>query len=111
MTKTAIRLAALATALLFGTTTVLPMTATAANMPTKTTAVHSTAKHKKKTARRGSAAVKSLQEALNKNGANVSVDGKMGPKTRAALKSFQQGHGLKATGKLDKATKAALSRG
>lgn len=112
MTKTTIRLAALAAALLFGAATVLPVTATAANAPTKPTAAHSTAKHKKKTARSGgSAAVKNVQQALNKNGANVAVDGKMGPKTKAALKSFQQGHGLKATGKLDKATKAALSRG
>lgn len=57
---------------------------------------------------KGSAAVKKIQTALNKNGANLKVDGLMGPSTRAAIKSFQAGHGLKATGKLDKATKAKL---
>ena len=55
-----------------------------------------------------SPAVKNAQEALNKSGANLKVDGIMGHETKAALKSFQQAHGLKATGHLDKATSAAL---
>jgi peptidoglycan hydrolase-like protein with peptidoglycan-binding domain len=56
----------------------------------------------------GSAMVTSAQAALNKEGASLATDGMMGPKTRAALKSYQQAHGLKATGRLDKATRAAL---
>ena len=92
--KTTIRIAALATALAFGAVAVVPtMTSPAAA---------AMAHH------HSSDTVKSAQEALNKNGANLAVDGKYGPKTRAAVKSFQQGHGLKVTGKLDKATLAAL---
>lgn len=49
-----------------------------------------------------------LQEALNKNGATLKVDGRMGKNTRAALKDFQSKNGLKATGKLDKASRAKL---
>jgi len=49
-----------------------------------------------------------LQEALNKNGATLKVDGRMGKNTRAALKDYQSKNGLKATGKLDKATRAKL---
>jgi peptidoglycan hydrolase-like protein with peptidoglycan-binding domain len=110
MKKTTIRIATLAAALLFGAATALPLTTTSADAATqqKPAAAHVT---KKKMVHKGSAAVKSMQEALNKNGAKLSVDGKMGPKTRAALKSFQQGHGLKATGKLDAATKKALGIG
>jgi peptidoglycan hydrolase-like protein with peptidoglycan-binding domain len=49
-----------------------------------------------------------LQEALNKNGATLKVDGRMGKATRAALKDYQSKNGLKATGKLDKASRAKL---
>jgi peptidoglycan hydrolase-like protein with peptidoglycan-binding domain len=63
----------------------------------------------KKTTHAASASVKSAQEALIKNGANLTADGKMGPKTVAAIKSFQKSHGLKATGKLDAKTKKALN--
>jgi peptidoglycan hydrolase-like protein with peptidoglycan-binding domain len=52
--------------------------------------------------------IEKLQTALNANGAQLTVDGKMGPKTTAALSTFQQAHGLKATGHVDKATIAAL---
>ena len=45
------------------------------------------------------------------NGASLKADGKMGPKTAAAVKSFQKSHGLKATGKLDAKTKSALGVG
>ena len=62
-------------------------------------------------AAKGSKTVSDAQEALNKEGASLKVDGKSGPQTRAALKSFQKAHGLKATGKLDKATKEALKLG
>jgi peptidoglycan hydrolase-like protein with peptidoglycan-binding domain len=52
--------------------------------------------------------VMALQEALNKSGATLKVDGRMGKNTRAALKDFQSKNGLKATGKLDKASRAKL---
>lgn len=53
-------------------------------------------------------AIKKTQEALNKHGAQLKLDGKMGPATRTALKNFQAEHGLKKTGRLDKATRAKL---
>jgi len=52
--------------------------------------------------------VAKLQMALNANGAQLDVDGRMGPKTVAALKAFQQQHNLKATGRVDAATMKAL---
>jgi peptidoglycan hydrolase-like protein with peptidoglycan-binding domain len=54
--------------------------------------------------------VENLQTALNANGAQITVDGKMGPKTSAALMDFQKAHGLKATGHVDKETMAALKK-
>ncbi len=48
--------------------------------------------------------VKAIQEALNKQGASLKVDGVLGAKTRAALKKFQKDSGLKVTGKADQAT-------
>ncbi|MCB2228683.1 MAG: peptidoglycan-binding protein [Desulfarculaceae bacterium] len=52
--------------------------------------------------------VRVLQDALNANGAKLKVDGVWGKKTKMALKHFQKAKGLKVTGKVDKATKAAL---
>ena len=52
--------------------------------------------------------VAKVQTALNANGAQLDVDGKMGSKTVTALKAFQQQHNLKATGKVDAATMKAL---
>jgi peptidoglycan hydrolase-like protein with peptidoglycan-binding domain len=49
-----------------------------------------------------------LQMALNANGAQLDVDGKMGAKTRDALKTFQSAHNLKPTGRTDPATMKAL---
>ena len=49
-----------------------------------------------------------VQTALNSHGAQLDVDGHMGPKTVAALKTFQKQHKLKVTGKLDHATAKAL---
>jgi peptidoglycan hydrolase-like protein with peptidoglycan-binding domain len=54
--------------------------------------------------------IERAQTALNANGAQLTVDGKMGPKTSAALTAFQQAHGLKATGRVDKETMAALHK-
>jgi peptidoglycan hydrolase-like protein with peptidoglycan-binding domain len=52
--------------------------------------------------------VAKVQTALNANGATLTVDGKWGPKTSAALKAFQASHGLKATGKMNVITAKAL---
>jgi peptidoglycan hydrolase-like protein with peptidoglycan-binding domain len=56
----------------------------------------------------GSESVKALQTALNKNGASLKVDGMMGKGTRDALKKYQSANGLKATGRVDAATKSKL---
>jgi peptidoglycan hydrolase-like protein with peptidoglycan-binding domain len=56
----------------------------------------------------GQQRVAKVQMALNASGAQVTVDGKWGPKTAAALKAYQQGHGLKPTGHIDSATAKAL---
>jgi peptidoglycan hydrolase-like protein with peptidoglycan-binding domain len=63
---------------------------------------------KKSSTSASSDSVKSVQTALNKNGAALKVDGKMGPSTRAALKKYQSANGLKATGRVDDATKTKL---
>jgi peptidoglycan hydrolase-like protein with peptidoglycan-binding domain len=53
--------------------------------------------------------VKQAQEKLSAAGHDAgSADGKMGPKTQAALKEFQQSKGLQASGQLDQKTVAAL---
>ena len=53
--------------------------------------------------------VRDAQEALNKQANDkLVVDGKLGPKTRAAIKAFQAKNGLKPTGTLNKATLAKL---
>jgi peptidoglycan hydrolase-like protein with peptidoglycan-binding domain len=49
-----------------------------------------------------------LQMALNANGAQLDVDGKMGPATHDALKAYQSAHHLKATGRADAATRKSL---
>ena len=58
---------------------------------------------------KGSMDVKKLQEGLQKLGYDPGpVDGILGPKTSAALRTFQQDNGLKADGKPGKATTAKL---
>jgi len=108
MTKPTIRTAVLSAALMFGVATILPLGASAQTQPAAPAAMpkHHAMHHHHH--HMGSALVKSAQAALNKEGASLATDGIMGPKTRAALKSFQQAHGLKPTGHLDKATRAAL---
>ena len=49
-----------------------------------------------------------IQTALNANGARLEVDGKMGAKTRDALKAYQSAHHLRPTGQPDAATMKAL---
>ena len=45
------------------------------------------------------------------NGAQLTVDGKSGPATTDALKSYQSAHQLKPTGHVDSATMKALGLG
>ena len=53
--------------------------------------------------------VKAVQQALKDKGHDPGeVDGKMGPKTQAALRDYQQKEGLKATGRLDSETASKL---
>ena len=50
------------------------------------------------------ATIKSLQEALNKQGIQIKADGVLGKDTRAALRRYQTEHHLPVTGEADKAT-------
>lgn len=52
--------------------------------------------------------VRSMQQALNSQGAHLTVDGRMGPKTRNALMDYQARNGLTVTGHADSATMAKL---
>ena len=52
--------------------------------------------------------VKKLQTLLNENGANLDAYGKFGAKTEAAVKRFQELHGLTADGIVGRKTWAAL---
>lgn len=52
--------------------------------------------------------VRTLQQALNGQGANLKVDGKIGPNTRRALMDYQARNGLPVTGQADAATMAKL---
>lgn len=62
------------------------------------------------TLKRGSTGseVRELQTLLNNNGANLSVDGKFGPKTLAAVTSYQKANGLTVDGIVGKNTWGAL---
>jgi peptidoglycan hydrolase-like protein with peptidoglycan-binding domain len=57
---------------------------------------------------RSSSNVRQVQQALNSRGANVSVDGVMGPQTRNALMDFQRQNNIDATGRVDQRTASAL---
>ncbi|MGR3320827.1 MAG: peptidoglycan-binding domain-containing protein [Pseudooceanicola sp.] len=55
--------------------------------------------------------VRKLQEALNKNGAKLKVDGDFGKNTETAVKAFQKKAKLKADGQVGPLTEAALKFG
>jgi hypothetical protein len=58
---------------------------------------------------RGNVTVRSAQEALERNGLSVGpIDGILGPRTRSALRDFQQQQGLARSGQLDPETLRAL---
>lgn len=79
-----------------------------ATMPTKASKPMMAKSTTRMTKTKWTAEVRSVQEALNKHGAKLHVDGRLGPKTHAALKTYQMAHGLKATGRIDKATRHSL---
>jgi hypothetical protein len=55
--------------------------------------------------------VRSVQEMLKREGLNVGpIDGILGPRTAAALREFQQQHGLARSGKPDEATLKELNK-
>ena len=57
----------------------------------------------------GDEQVKAAQQALKDKGHDPGgVDGKMGPKTQAALRDFQNAQGIQATGHLDAKTMQSL---
>ena len=51
-----------------------------------------------------------LQRFLRENGAEIEIDGIYGPKTRAAVRAFQQANGLDADGEVGMRTKAAIAQ-
>ena len=99
------RAAAAAVLGLFCLTTALPVPATAQD---KAPAAAKMTKKKMAKKATPSKSVMALQKALNQGGAKLRVDGFMGKQTRAALKKYQAAHGLKATGRADKATRMKL---
>ena len=96
------------------TATTQPAPATVPTTATKAATDQSTAQGKTtkhKMARSMSRhSVEAVQTSLDRGGANIPVDGIWGPKTSAALKSFQKDHGLPATGHLDNKTREALPK-
>lgn len=53
--------------------------------------------------------IQQIQQKLNDQGFNVgAVDGKLGPKTKEALRKFQEKQGIQASGQIDQQTMAAL---
>ena len=81
----------------------------APKMEKKAPAMKAPAKAAAKKKKAGTPEIMALQEALKKAGENPgTADGKMGPKTRAALRAFQKKNKLKVTGRADKMTLAKL---
>jgi peptidoglycan hydrolase-like protein with peptidoglycan-binding domain len=75
----------------------------------KKTAPAKEEKAEKKAPAKASEESKKLQEALKAKGQDPGpIDGIMGAKTRAAIKAFQEGSGLKGTGRLDDPTAEKL---
>lgn len=64
--------------------------------------------HHKMTMAQHRAWLMKVQKALDQHGAHLKADGMWGPKTMAAIKSFQMHNGLKATGHLNHMTLVKL---
>ncbi len=62
------------------------------------------------TPRHDASTVREVQQALQGKGFDVGpIDGVIGPRTQAALREFQQQHGLKGSGRLDRETLSQLN--
>jgi peptidoglycan hydrolase-like protein with peptidoglycan-binding domain len=55
-----------------------------------------------------SGTVRQVQQTLNQRGVRIATDGVMGPRTEAAIKTFQRSQNLEPTGQLNRQTLAAL---
>src|SRR5262245_49485397 len=64
--------------------------------------------HQKQSGAQNEQTIRQAQEQLSSKGHEVQADGKLGPKTQAAVKEFQQSEGIQASGRLDQETLAAL---
>jgi peptidoglycan hydrolase-like protein with peptidoglycan-binding domain len=115
MIKTSVLAATALAALLagapaFGQTTAASPAAPAASSPAPATAAPPSASSQASAPQSTGNKVQSAQQALQQNGfyKGGQVDGKMGSKTRAAIRQFQQSKGMHATGHLDQKTLTAL---
>lgn len=91
-----------------GTTSGMSTTAQSRDSMSTDTGSRALGKSAKAKSAVGDPKVKAAQEALNRSGANITADGKLGPKTKAAIRQYQQKNGLQATGNLDSQTMARL---
>lgn len=73
-------------------------------VPTSIALAQSTSPSAPATAALSQSTISALQEALNKQGITVKVDGVLNEDTRAAIKKYQTQHHLPVTGEPDKAT-------
>jgi peptidoglycan hydrolase-like protein with peptidoglycan-binding domain len=94
--------------LISGFLVALPAAAQSGKDPASGSAA-STSQVEKAKAESSAEMIKDVQQALNKEGCKLKVDGRMGKHTRSALKSYQKKNGLKATGEMDEATLAKLN--
>jgi murein L,D-transpeptidase YcbB/YkuD len=102
------RTALIVASMLVSALAVAPFAASAANAPATTTAAppaKAASPHNHAMSRQR---VEAIQQALNTNGEHVTVDGVWGSKTAAAVKDFQQKHGLQPTGHVNRATMEQL---
>jgi Putative peptidoglycan-binding domain-containing protein len=85
-------------------------TPTTTGSDTMSSASHGTSHHRHMS--HGSSMVREVQQALKDKGNDPgAVDGKLGPKTKAAIRDFQKANDLKVTGRIDKETKSKLGVG
>jgi peptidoglycan hydrolase-like protein with peptidoglycan-binding domain len=86
-----------------------PSTGATPGSDTKSGMTHKGSKHGK---HMGSSLVREVQQALKDKGNDPGpIDGKLGPKTKAAIREFQKANSLPVTGKIDKETESKLGVG